>query len=315
MTEGTRGRAGRSRAFTRREALAIGGFGLAVASLPGCDLLSTDPSGQKVKGGAGGGAGSKGVEAPELAARVKQGKLPRLAQRLPVKPLVLEPREETGRYGGEIRLLGLGEIVDVNTTLGYENLVRWKSGIDADLTADQVIPNVAAAVEVGDDGRDYTFKLRKGMKWSDGHPFTADDIMFWYESVASNKELTPVPIDWLVAGDKPFVVTKTDDHTVVFHFDQPNGLFLVNLATQRGTPITDFPAHHLRKFHPDHADGVRQAGQGVRAVGLGRPVHGQGQPWRERRAARHRRLAAHLRDRRLAASGGRAQSVLLEDRP
>ena len=254
MNEGTSGRPGRSRAYTRRKALAIGGLGLAAATLPGCDALSTDPSGEKVKGGGGGGSGAKGKEAPELAARVKKGTLPRLADRLPDKPLVLQPLDETGRYGGEIRLLGLGEIVDVNTTIGYENLVRWKSGIDTDLTADQVVPNVAASVDAGADGREYTFRLRTGLRWSDGQPFTADDILFWYESVATNKELTPVPIDWLVTGDEPFVVRKVDDHTVVFRFPRPNGLFLPNLATQRGTVVTDFPAHYLRKFHADHAD-------------------------------------------------------------
>jgi peptide/nickel transport system substrate-binding protein len=255
MYEGSRRRSGRSRAYTRRDVLTLGGLGLAAASLSGCDLLSTDPSGRNDTG-TGAGSASKGTEAPELATRVKQGKLPRLAKRLPEKPLMLEPREAPGRYGGELRMLGLNEVVDVNTTLGYENLVRWKSGIDTDLTADQVVPNVAEAVDVGADGREYTFRLRKGMKWSDGSPFTADDIMFWFDSVASNKELTPIPIDWLVAGKDPFTVRKVDDHTVVFSFSEPNGLFLVNLATQRGTPITDFPAHYLRKFHPDYVEDI-----------------------------------------------------------
>ena len=252
MPESRRARVGHQRALSRRDVLSIGSLALAATVLPGCDALSTNPSGPKGEGA--GGSGAKGKQAPELAARVKQGKLPDLDKRLPRNPLVLQPLEESGRYGGEINLLGLGETVDVNTTIGYENLVRWKSGIESDLTADQVLPNVAEAVEVGGDGRDYTFTLRKGMKWSDGHPFTADDIVFWHNSVAWNKELTPIPIDWLVAGDLPFAVRKINDHKVLFHFSEPNGLFLVNLATQRGTPITDTPAHYLRKFHPDHVD-------------------------------------------------------------
>jgi peptide/nickel transport system substrate-binding protein len=257
MTDPTAGRPGHRPGITRRNVLAIGGLGLATSSLLGCDLLATDPGG-KGSQGPGSGAAKKGKEAPELAARVEKGSLPPVAQRLPANPVVITPLEETGRYGGQISLLGLGETVDVNTTLGYENLVRWKAGIDSDLTADQVIPNIAERVEASADGAEYTFTLRKNMKWSDGEPFGADDIVFWYESVASNRELTPIPIDWLVIDGKPFTVEKVDDHTVVFRFARPNGLFMVNLATQRGTAVTDFPAHYLKRFHPDHVDDIDQ---------------------------------------------------------
>jgi peptide/nickel transport system substrate-binding protein len=237
---------------TRRLLLATAGVSLAASSLPGCDLLSTDPGGRSPQGT----TRRKGKEAPELAAQVKKGSLPAVKDRLPASPMVLTPLEESGRYGGQLNLLGLAETVDVNTTLGYENLVRWKPGIDTDLTADQVIPNVAEKVEASADGAEYTFTLRKGMKWSDGEPFGADDILFWYDAVATNRELTPIPIDWLTIDDKPFTVEKVDDLTVVFRFPKPNGLFMVNLATQRGTAITDFPAHYLKQFHPDHVDDI-----------------------------------------------------------
>jgi len=247
MDEYTSRRAGR-RTYTRRAALTMTSLGLVVASA--CDALSTQPRGKPSPSA----RQRDGKEPPQLAEQVAAGELPPLSERLPDNPMVVEPLEEIGRYGGQLILLGLHEVVDVNTTIGYENLVRWKPGIETDLTADQVIPNVAESVEVGADGAEYTFRLRKGMKWSDGEPFTADDILFWYTSVASNRELTPVPIDWLAVDGKPFEVAKLDDHTVVFRFPQPNGLFLTNLATQRGTPITDFPAHYLKDFHPDYVD-------------------------------------------------------------
>ncbi|HEY6737767.1 MAG TPA: ABC transporter substrate-binding protein [Actinopolymorphaceae bacterium] len=244
---------------SRREMFAAAGLGLATFSLAGCDLLSTEPAGPSGKGSAGTGKNRpKGKEAPELAARVKKGSLPPVGERLPEKPMVVEPLEEPGRYGGQLELLGFNETVDVNTTIGYENLVRWKPGIDTDLTTDQVIPNVAESFDVAEDGAAVTFRLRPGMKWSDGKPFTADDILFWYEAVATNRELTPVPIDWLTPGGKPFEVEKTDAHTVVFRFGEPNGLFLVNLATQRGTDITGFPAHYMKQFHPDHVDDIEK---------------------------------------------------------
>jgi len=241
---------------TRREVIRAAGLGLALSSVAACDLLSTDPSGTNARRRTSGGRRRK--EAPELAARVAKGELPPLRNRLPERPMVITPLEEPGPYGGEMNLLGLGETVDVNTTIGYENLVRWRPGVDTDLTEDQVIPNVAESFEVSDDGREYTFKLRAGMKWSDGEPFGADDIMFWFENVASNRELTPIPIEWLAVEGEPFTVEKLDDQTVVFRFSRPNGLFLVNLATQRGTQITDFPAHYMRQFHADHASDIDQ---------------------------------------------------------
>ncbi len=243
---------------TRRETLRLAGLGLglAAASVSGCDVLSTRPSGKAPEaGGRPRPVGATGKESPDLAARAKKGDLPPLRERLPAAPMVITTAE-AGRYGGRLKLLGLHQKVDVNTTIGYENLVRWKPGIRTDLTADQIVPNVARKVDVNEDGTEFTFSLRPGMKWSDGKPFGADDIVFWYRSVASNRELTPVPIDWLTTGDQPFRVEKKDDHTVVFRFPRPNGLFLVNLATQRGTVVTDFPAHYLKAFHPDHAHDV-----------------------------------------------------------
>ena len=62
--------------------------------------------------------------------------------------------------------------------MGYEPLVRW------DRTGRKLVPGLAESWDVQDGGRTYIFLLRKGLKWSDGHPFTSDDIMFWYEDIA-----------------------------------------------------------------------------------------------------------------------------------
>ena len=59
------------------------------------------------------------------------------------------------------------------------------------------------------------------MKWSDGHPFTADDWMFWYESIALNEQLNPVKMQaWLVDGQM-FKMTKIDDYTIRLDFAAP----------------------------------------------------------------------------------------------
>lgn len=192
-------------------------------------------------------------QAPQLAELVEAGELPPLEERLPDNPLVLEPVERTGVYGGEWRmgLLGGDDTALLVRTIGYENLVRW----NPDWT--EVVPNVAESFEVNQNATEYTFRLRQGMKWSDGEPFTADDIMFWYEDIFSNEQLTPAPSSWLVSGGEPVVVEKVDDYTVVFRFSAPNALFLQRLASPFGEEITLYPRHYLERFHADYnADGI-----------------------------------------------------------
>jgi peptide/nickel transport system substrate-binding protein len=156
----------------------------------------------------------------------------------------VEPVEEIGQYGGtwNSAILGTADVVWLWRTIAYEPLVRW----DPDWT--EPIPNVAESMEVADGGREYTFKLRKGMKWSDGKPFTADDIVFAYEDVLLNEDLTPdVPTAFL-GGDTPAKIEKLDDYTVRFTFPgEPHGLFLEQLAYNG--QITAWPRHYLEQFH------------------------------------------------------------------
>ncbi|MBA2277344.1 MAG: ABC transporter substrate-binding protein [Chloroflexia bacterium] len=202
--------------------------------------------------------GGAAKEAPELADQVTAGQLPAVAERLPKTPLVLEP-EQVGTYGGDWLhfLLPAGAADYINTTIGYEHLVRWRQGA-TNLTTDEVIPNVAERVDTNPDGSEFTFHLRDGMKWSDGQPFTADDIVFWYKDVLLNKELSPAVPEWLIAGEQPVVVEKRDTLSVVFRFAAPSGLFLVNMATQRGGGPTNSPAHYLKQFHKTYTPQVEQ---------------------------------------------------------
>jgi peptide/nickel transport system substrate-binding protein len=191
-------------------------------------------------------------EAPQLAALVREGKLPPVEQRLPKNPPVVAPVERIGKYGGAWRtaLLGGADTVWLLRTLNYENLVRW------DRAWSKVLPNIAATVEAGPDAREYTFRLREELRWSDGQPFTADDILFWYEDVLLNKELSlgRAP-DWMKAGDKVGVVKRLDRHAVQFTFAAPNGLFLLQLASPGGTIPTSYPKHYLQQFHVNYNPG------------------------------------------------------------
>src|SRR6266496_4229514 len=111
-------------------------------------------------------------EAPMLAELVKAGKLPPVEQRIGQDPLVVKPVHEIGRYGGQLRRAfnGPGDRQNANRfAAGPDNLLyfdyEWK----------KVIPNIARGFELGDGGRVTTLTLRRGMKWSDGEPFTSDD--------------------------------------------------------------------------------------------------------------------------------------------
>lgn len=185
-------------------------------------------------------------ESPLLAAKVEAGELPPVAERLPRNPVLVEPVERLGRYGGTWRMSMRGNADRglIYRTIGYEHLLRW------DPAWTRVVANVAQSYSVNDDATEFTFKLRQGMRWSDGQPFTADDIMFWYEDVLKNSELTPEPPHWLIAGGSLVEVDKLDSHTVRFRFASPNGLFPQNLASghDSGGPA-NFPKHWLKRFH------------------------------------------------------------------
>ncbi len=192
-------------------------------------------------------------QAPMFEELVKSGKLPPVAERLPAKPYVEKPFDRVGKYGGTWRMavLGGGDNYNFVRTIANENLMRWTP----DWTATE--PNVAESVTVNADATAFTFKLRPGMRWSDGAPFNADDIMFWYEDVFSNPQLTPSKPSIFTAGGQPVKVEKIDDTTVVFRFVRPYGLFLQQLANGFGQLPTIYPKHYLKQFHVKYnKDGI-----------------------------------------------------------
>jgi peptide/nickel transport system substrate-binding protein len=199
-------------------------------------------------------------QAPMLDARVESGELPPVAERLPANPMVLEPVERIGQYGGDWNSNFNGDYGTFIRQIGYEGLVRWQRSV-ARYSQDEVIPNLAERVDISPDGATYTFSLRQGVKWSDGEPFTSADILYWYEHVLLNEELTPVPPDWMVIGGRTGTVEAPDDATVVFRFAGPHGLFLQRLASgANGLDMTGNPRHYLEQYHPAfNPDAIRQA--------------------------------------------------------
>ncbi|MEV0291360.1 ABC transporter substrate-binding protein [Kribbella sp. NPDC050820] len=229
----------------RRAILQTSGAALLAASTAGCGLFSTAPS--KKDGAHQGTAVDVGAkESPVLTREVQAGRLPALEARLPKAPLVVQPTDRLGTYGGTWRsaLLGPADTPWLTRTVGYENLLRW------DVNWTKVIPNIAESFEVAADGREYVFKLRQGMRWSDGHSFTAEDVLFACNHVLLNQELTPATPDWLSTPKGPAKVVREGDNGVRFIFPQPNGLFLYRMAFPYGDTLLPFqPRHYLEQFH------------------------------------------------------------------
>lgn len=194
-------------------------------------------------------------EAPALAALVASGDLPPVEERLPEEPLVEQVTDSIGTYGGVLRRGFLGPSDHNNyTRVVYDALVRFSP------TGGEVIPHIAKGWESNADFTQWTVFLRKGMKWSDGEPFTADDIMFWYNSILKNAELMPSAPVWMSNPDGSVVtVEKLDETSVRWTFAQPNTAFLLDLANKDGADksianLAFAPAHYLKQFHPDFTD-------------------------------------------------------------
>jgi len=186
-------------------------------------------------------------EAPMLKKLVEAGELPPVAQRLPENPLVIMPPEQMGPYGGTWARFATGpsDIGVFEARLAYDGFVRWGP------MAQKVLPNLASHWEIQDEGRTYTFWLRKGVHWSDGRPFSVDDILFWYDHILNNADLTPsVPPEFQRDGET-MRLEKLDDYTIRFQFKTPYGLFLKVLASGRGYEIVRSPAHYLKQYHID----------------------------------------------------------------
>ena len=192
------------------------------------------------------------VESELFRKEVAAGKMPPVQKRLPATPLVYPmdgPGMQPGKPGGTLNML-IGRARDVRLLVvyGYARLV----GYDRKLA---IVPDILESFDSKDD-KVFTFKLRKGHRWSDGQPFTTEDFRYFWEDVANNADLSPAgpQSDLLVDGEKP-KVEIVDASTVRYSWSKPNRDFLPRLAG--ASPLYLYrPAHYLKKFHKKYTPGV-----------------------------------------------------------
>jgi len=194
---------------------------------------------------------SKYKEAPALAELVKAGKLPPVDQRLPVDMEIVKPIEKVGVYGGVLRSVMIGE----NTTFHVRNCWGPETFLRIDRDGSTITPGVAKSWELSPDGKVFTFVLRKGMKWSDGAPFTTDGLMFWFNDIIMNDEITPAKPVWAKPGGKIMEVEKVDDLTIKFKFAVPYPFLINRMAHYEGMMMVAQSAkHYMSTYHTKYID-------------------------------------------------------------
>jgi ABC-type dipeptide/oligopeptide/nickel transport system permease component/ABC-type transport system substrate-binding protein len=209
-------------------------------------------------------------ESPILSELHLEGRLPPVEERVGSEPVVFRGVDGTGKYGGTWFRLNLSN-TDIGRNVAYMSgslLVRWSPN------GYPIVPHVAKNWTHSADYREWTFFLREGMKWSDGHPFTTEDFLYWwnwdinYFQGSFSATGGGFPQFMRVEGQTGEMF-GIDSHTLKFVFPIPNRFFLENLATA-GTIMGYSPKHYMAKFHPEIGDQVLIK-MTMKKLGIGTP--------------------------------------------
>ncbi|MDE0344236.1 MAG: ABC transporter substrate-binding protein, partial [Boseongicola sp.] len=213
-------------------------------------------------------------ESPMSAELVRQGQLPPLMERLPVPEdvHVVPPPNEIGTYGGTWRA----------TRHNQRYLQQYANGHPLQLNADgaSYVERVAKGMDHSEDGRVYTFFLRRGGKWSGGSDLTSEDFRFTWEDINyyNNAASKAAGLSGNGLGpDTPYSRARDpvtgegarfaviDDYTFSFTFDSPNYTFFAGTTSARG-PVSCGSGwcwytsdEYAKQFHEKYADSAALA--------------------------------------------------------
>ncbi len=188
------------------------------------------------------------LETAYLNAAISNGTLPAITDRIPRTPYIDHvSNDQQVHSGGTLQLL-MGKSKDTRhmVVYGYARLVGFNQNLqlEADLLHSYQVQ----------EGRIFTLHLRPGHRWSDGQPFTSEDFRYYWENVATNKQLASFgPPKVMLMNGQAAKFEVIDELTLRYSWDQPNPDFLLALAGPRPLYIYR-PAHYLKQFHQDFAD-------------------------------------------------------------
>ena len=204
------------------------------------------------------------AQSPIFDAAVEAGELPPVEERLPETPRIAKEildeylDQEIGNYGGTLRLVTSVVNWDADGFIGMNEAFLTMESANSDV----ITPNIVESFEANEDNTVFTFKIRKGLKWSDGVEVTMEDFKFGIEDYVFNEELTPVVAAYMrdggTAEGEPFKFEVIDDQTFTISFNSSYGGFAVHLSIAGWKGYTDLlkPAHFLKQFHKDYAEEV-----------------------------------------------------------
>jgi peptide/nickel transport system substrate-binding protein len=159
----------------------------------------------------------------------------------------------SGHYGGHLTIGQRSEPKTLNPVTSTDAVSREVIGrlmgdlIEINRSTQQTEPALAKSWKISPDGRTFTLQLRKGIRFSDGHPFDADDVVFSF-TVYMDQAIDSPQRDLLIIDGKPIQVTKLDQYTVRFALPRPYAA-----AERLFDGLAMLPKHLLEKpYHDGH---------------------------------------------------------------
>lgn len=197
---------------------------------------------------------------------VDTGKLPPVKDRLPKEPLVFKTGnmpDGIGTYGDVMRHVIGGRPEGWNYSAGQtqgwggidiglsECLTRTGPLFEVNAEDLEPLPNLAKSWDWSDDGKSLTIHLIEGAKWSDGAPFGADDLVFYWEDNVLDPNVTPLNGASQETFGEGTTLEKVDDYTVKMSFTTPFPRQVI-FALAYGT-FCPGPSHVLKPQHPKYS--------------------------------------------------------------
>ncbi|MCB0085752.1 MAG: ABC transporter substrate-binding protein, partial [Caldilineaceae bacterium] len=204
-----------------------------------------------------------------VTALVEAGELPPIEERLPAEPKVILTSgmsDGIGTYGDAWRDFSACPTAGWNNGAGvtagwfgiesmsfnYQALVKTGPLFRADQDLEP-FPNLAKSWDWSEDGLELTMHLMEGVKWSDGEPFNADDVMFTWEDLINDPNVVRngVKGEAFNLDDQPSILEKVDDYTIKWTFAEPFPRQLFYYMDEGDFNVS--PRHIIEPLHPKNS--------------------------------------------------------------